>query len=101
MRGDDLCAMLFFSFTRILIFSHAQIASLLQRIGQAIESCAERLDEECVQYNKAASMEEERVNLLTNVLCSMNVGDMGGGLGLDDNHDDKEDAIHRYVARLL
>ena len=46
-------------------------------------------------------MEEERVNLLTNVLCSMNVGDMGGGLGLDDNHDDKEDAIHRYVARLL
>ena len=71
--------------------------TLLYRIGQAIDTCSERLDEECMAYEKSVSLEEERTDMLTKVLSSMNDDDMGLDLmnTKDDDDDDKEDAILR------
>ena len=68
----------------------------LYRIGQAIDTCSERLDEECMAYEKSVSLEEERTDMLTKVLSSMN-DDTGLDLmnTKDDDDDDKEDAILR------
>ena len=60
-----------------------------------MDTCAERLEEECIVYNNAASAEEERTVLLANVL-SMSID--ANGVGLNDfNHDD-DGAIHRLVS---
>jgi len=69
---------------------------ILYRIGQAIDTCSERLDEECMAYDKAISVEEERIDMLTKVLSSMN-DDTGLDLmnTKDKNGNDKEDAILR------
>lgn len=65
---------------------------LSKRIGRAIESCSDRLDEECIVYGKAASSEEERTSLLNNVLSTTT----DTSLALDDNHHVEEDgAISR------
>ena len=75
----------------ILFYLH-----LLHRIGQAIDTCSERLDEECVAYEKSVLLEEERADMLTKVLSSINDDT---GLYLmnikDTNDNDKEDAILR------
>ena len=55
-----------------------------KRIGRAIESCSDRLDEECIAYEKAASSEEERTSLLTNVLSTNT-----------DTHGEEDGAINR------
>lgn len=61
-----------------------------KRIGRAIESCSDRLDEECIAYEKAASSEEERTSLLTNVLST------NTDTSFNDNHHGEEDgAINR------
>ena len=75
----------------------AYLHHLLYRIGQAIDTCSERLDEECMAYEKSVSLEEERTDMLTKVLSSMN-DDTGLDLvNTKDNDDDndKEDAILR------
>ena len=77
------------------VFSTTELCILLSyqnRISQSLETCIERLDEECIAYDKAASSEEERTSLLSNIL-SMNA-DTGG---LDDIHgeEDEDDAILR------
>mmetsp|Transcript_24025 Transcript_24025/g.43093 ORF Transcript_24025/g.43093 Transcript_24025/m.43093 type:complete len:500 (+) Transcript_24025:92-1591(+) len=63
--------------------------SCLDRIGVAMETCSERLDEEIIAYDKVASSEEERTLLLSKVV-SMN-SDM------DDIHGEEDDAIHRAI----
>ena len=70
--------------------------TLLYRIGQAIDTCSERLDEECMAYDKAISLEEERTDMLTKALSSTN-DDTGLDLmnTKDNDDDDKEDAILR------
>ena len=61
---------------------------ITKRIGRAIESCSDRLDEECIAYGKAASSEEERTSLLNNVLST----NTDTSFALDDNHHVEEDS---------
>lgn len=70
----------------------AYCRSCLDRIGHAIETCSERLEEECLVYDKVASSEEERALLLSNVLTSVN-----NNSDMDDIHGEEEEdaAIHR------
>lgn len=74
----------------------AYLHHLLYRIGQAIDTCSERLDEECMAYEKSVSLEEERTDMLTKVLSSINDDDTGLDLmNTKDDDDNKEDAILR------
>ena len=74
----------------------AYLHHLLYRIGQAIDTCSERLDEECMAYGKSVSLEEERTDMLTKVLSSINDDDTGLDLmNTKDDDDNKEDAILR------
>ncbi|KAL9186962.1 hypothetical protein ACHAXT_010682 [Thalassiosira profunda] len=63
----------------------------LDRIGTAIETCSERLDEECTSYEQAAAAEEERTSLLAKVVSMNSDAD---GVSLDD---DDEAAIYRAI----
>ena len=66
------------------------------RISQALDTCSELFREECIDFDKTASSEEERAYLMCNVLSAN--ADTTRGLPLDDVVDcqnDDNDAIHQ------
>ena len=69
---------------------------VFHRISQALDTCTELFNEECIDFDKTASSEEERAYLMCNVLSAN--ADTTRGLPLDDvvdcQHDD-DDAIHQ------